>query len=403
MNQIDLKLEFNSENLKILAEALSSTGKGFRLIGGCVRDKILNTDTADIDIATPLLPQEVIDTCNRYSIKTIPTGIEYGTITAIIGDEKFEITTLRKDIECFGRRVKVEYTEDYAQDAARRDFTINAMSYDLGEQKLYDYFDGLTDLKNSKVVFIGDAAERIKEDYLRILRFFRFSSRYAKEIDTIGYQAVIEHKSGLKQLSRERIVAEMDRILAHHNHIMVLDYMEKGRIFKEIDERISINIKALNDLKERMQTLGIQETLATKYALLLSKTSQENLKAVLLNLRMSNKLMTEIIELSKEYNPLKESLYHLWFNNPNLFQQKLLVLSSLKLLVTDEALIFLDKMKPHKPKEFPINGNMLLALNFEGIELKNMLDKLKIKWVESNFLLTKDELLKLTQKNNSTR
>ncbi|MCC2646414.1 MAG: poly(A) polymerase [Rickettsiaceae bacterium] len=401
MNQVNLKLEFNSENLKILAEALSSTGKSFRLIGGCVRDKILNAQITDIDIATPLLPAEVIEACSKCSIKTVPTGIEYGTVTAIVNGEKFEITTLRKDIECFGRRVKVEYTEDYAQDAARRDFTINALSYDISEQKIYDYFGGLEDLKNSKVVFIGDAAERIKEDYLRILRFFRFSGRYAKEIDETGYHAAIEHKSGLKQLSRERITVEMDRILAHHNHIMVLDLMEKGGVFKEIDERISVNIQALKDLKELTQILNIQDSLATKYALLLSQTTKESLKDIVLNLRMSNKIINEIVELSKEYNPLREDLYHLWFNNPNLFQQRLLVLSSLKSLATDEAQSILNKMKTHEPKEFPINGNMLLALNFEGSELKNMLDKLKIKWVESNFVLTKDELLRLAQNNNS--
>ena len=131
----------------------------------------------DIDIATQMLPSQVIAVLNKADIRNIPTGILHGTITAFIESESFEITTLRKDVECYGRNAKVEFTDSFSEDSNRRDFTINALSYDFFNKIIYDYHSGYEDLKRAEVLFIGDPEERIQEDFLRILRYFRFTSK----------------------------------------------------------------------------------------------------------------------------------------------------------------------------------------------------------------------------------
>ncbi|MDF2964683.1 MAG: pcnB [Rickettsiaceae bacterium] len=394
MDCIDLKLQFNSKHLQQLIEILTTAGKA-RLIGGCVRDKILNYPVTDVDIATSLLPEQVVRLCNKHNVKTIPTGIEYGTITVIIENEKFEVTTLRKDIECYGRRVKVEYTDDFALDAARRDFTINALSYDLKKQKIYDYFNGLQDLKDSKVTFIGDASERIKEDYLRILRFFRFSARYTDKIDEVSYKATVEHKSGLKLLSRERILSELDNLFVVPNHLLALEAMDQGNFFHEIDHRIIVDIKAITSLKKASQKIGTVPTLGTKYALLFNPTAKDNLKDILQGLRMPTRRIKDILELTESSSCNLEGLYKLWFKDTLLFEQIVLYLTVLNHIAEDKAISLLQSFKSYSPNEFPISGDILQELGYKGILIKEAIEYLRVKWVESNFSLEQSELIKL--------
>lgn len=185
-----------------------------RVIGGAVRDLLANTPIADIDLATPLTPEATIQRLNATGIRTIPTGLSHGTITALIGTSSFEITTLRRDLETDGRHATVAFTDDWATDAARRDFTINAMSLDR-DGTIHDYFTGRADLAAGIVRFVGDPATRIAEDYLRILRFFRFYARYASgEPDPAAIDAIRTLRAGLSTLSAERIWQELRRILA---------------------------------------------------------------------------------------------------------------------------------------------------------------------------------------------
>ena len=179
-----------SPNLKVLSSKILKDGDELRLIGGLVRDYLADKKNTtakklDYDLACKFLPEETLKILKQHKIKALPTGIKHGTITALIGNEEYQITTLRKDVENFGRHAKVEFVDDFFEDAKRRDFTINAMSIDFNGQ-LYDYFDGLKDLKAGNVCFIGDAETRIGEDYLRILRFFRFNAKYGKNIDRFG-------------------------------------------------------------------------------------------------------------------------------------------------------------------------------------------------------------------------
>ena len=185
-----------------------------RLVGGCVRDRLAGVPSADIDLASPLTPDAAWDTLRRAAIRVIPTGLAHGTVTALIGDRPYEITTLRRDVLTDGRHAEVAWTEDWREDAARRDFTINAMSLAL-DGTLHDYFGGAADLAAGRVRFVGDAATRVAEDYLRILRYFRFQARYGRGApDAAALAAIRAGVGGLALLSAERVWSELKRILA---------------------------------------------------------------------------------------------------------------------------------------------------------------------------------------------
>jgi tRNA nucleotidyltransferase/poly(A) polymerase len=184
-----------------------------RLVGGCVRDMLAGCPVADIDLATPDPPEAVMAALGAAGLKAIPTGLAHGTVTAVSAGRPFEITTLRRDEETFGRHARVSWTDDFREDAARRDFTINAMSMDR-DGGLHDYFGGAADLAARRVRFVGQAELRVSEDYLRILRFFRFYARYGRApADAEAMAAVAAGKAGLAGLSVERVWSELKRIL----------------------------------------------------------------------------------------------------------------------------------------------------------------------------------------------
>jgi poly(A) polymerase len=196
-----------------LLSALDGNGEETRVVGGAVRNLLLGEPASDVDLATTALPQETIRRGKAAGFKAVPTGIEHGTVTLVAEGTSFEVTTLRRDVETDGRRAKVVFGRDFAADALRRDFTINALG--LGRDgKLHDYCGGLDDLAQRRVRFIGDAAARIREDYLRILRFFRFHARYGIGApDAEGLRACIAGREGLAGLSRERVRAELLKLL----------------------------------------------------------------------------------------------------------------------------------------------------------------------------------------------
>ncbi len=184
-----------------------------RLVGGCVRDRLAGQPVADYDLATPDAPDVVITRLTNAGVKAIPTGLAHGTVTAVLAGHPYEVTTLRRDVVTNGRHAEVVWTDDWQVDAARRDFTINAMS-ESPDGTLHDYFGGLADLRAGRVRFVGDAAERVREDYLRILRFFRFQARYGRgEPDPAAVAAIEAGLDGLHRLSPERIWSELKRIL----------------------------------------------------------------------------------------------------------------------------------------------------------------------------------------------
>ncbi len=198
-----------------LARLVAALGHGnLRWVGGAVRDTLLGHAVKDIDAATPLPPEEVMLRLAASGIKPIPTGIDHGTITAVLPGGPVEITTLRHDVCTDGRRATIAYANDWQDDAARRDFTINALYADPHSLEVFDWFGGLGDLEERRVRFIGDARARIREDHLRILRYFRFQSRFGAELDAEAEEACAELRETLKGLSRERVAMELLNLLA---------------------------------------------------------------------------------------------------------------------------------------------------------------------------------------------
>jgi poly(A) polymerase len=196
-----------------LLSALNRDGEEARIVGGAVRNALLGEPVADIDIAATSLPKETMRRARAAGFKAVPTGVEHGTVTVVIDGAPFEVTTLRRDVETDGRHAVVAFGRDFREDALRRDFTINALGLDAAGV-LHDYADGLTDLAVRRVRFIGTAGERIAEDYLRILRFFRFHARYGVgEPDRAAIDACIAGRGGLDGLSRERVWAELRKLL----------------------------------------------------------------------------------------------------------------------------------------------------------------------------------------------
>lgn len=192
---------------------LNRDGEEARIVGGAVRNALLGRAVADIDIATTALPEEVIRRATQAGLRALPTGLEHGTITVLVDHKPFEITTLREDIDTDGRRAQVQFGRNFSHDAQRRDFTMNAL-YARADGTVDDYVGGLADLAARQVRFIGDAQQRIREDYLRILRLFRFHAAYGEgPLDAEALKAAIELRNGLDRLSRERVRAEMMKLL----------------------------------------------------------------------------------------------------------------------------------------------------------------------------------------------
>jgi poly(A) polymerase len=215
-------------------ELLNGQAEEARVVGGAVRNALLKIPTGDIDIATTALPAEVIRRAKAAGIKSVPTGIEHGTVTLVVDAQPFEVTTLREDIETFGRKAKVAFGRDWARDAQRRDFTINGLSVDA-DGVVHDYVGGLGDIVAKRVRFIGDPDQRIAEDYLRILRFFRIHAAYGSgEPDRAGYLACIRARSGLAGLSAERLRMEMLKLMVAEGAIGAIAAMADGGLLLRI-------------------------------------------------------------------------------------------------------------------------------------------------------------------------
>ena len=198
---------------------LNADGEEARVVGGAVRNALLGVPIVDIDVATTAVPNEVLRRAKAAGIKSVPTGIEHGTVTLVADGQPFEVTTLREDTETFGRKAKVAFGRDWVGDAHRRDFTINALSADL-DGVVHDYVGGLADIAERRVRFIGDPKQRIEEDYLRILRFFRIHAAFgAGEVNREGYLACIGARAGLASLSAERVRMEIVKPTDPHTRV----------------------------------------------------------------------------------------------------------------------------------------------------------------------------------------
>jgi tRNA nucleotidyltransferase/poly(A) polymerase len=220
--------------LSALLATLDREGEEARVVGGAVRNALLALPHGDIDIATTALPQEVMRRAAAAGFKPVPTGIDHGTVTIVIEGRPFEVTTLREDVETFGRHATVRFGRDWKRDAERRDFTMNALTL-APDGTLHDHVGGLIDLERRHVRFIGDAATRIREDYLRILRFFRFHAWFGEGApDAAGLHAAIVARAGLEQLSRERVRMELVKLLVAPRAVAALAVMAEAGLLGSV-------------------------------------------------------------------------------------------------------------------------------------------------------------------------
>jgi poly(A) polymerase len=232
-----------------LMAVLDRDGEEARVVGGTVRNALFGEPHGDIDIATTALPKEVMRRVSAAGFKAVPTGIEHGTVTVVAAGHPYEITTLREDVETYGRHAKVAFGRDWRRDAERRDFTMNALSLSR-DGTVHDHVGGLADIAARRVRFIGDAATRIREDYLRILRFFRFHASYGEGApDAGGLAACIAERAGLAQLSRERVRMELIKLLTARHAVPALAAMTEAGLLEEVLGGVPLLASAANMIK----------------------------------------------------------------------------------------------------------------------------------------------------------
>jgi poly(A) polymerase len=281
-----------------LLKALGADEGLTRYVGGAVRDDLLglqDSDT-DIDLATRILPEEVIGRLEAAKIKAVPTGIDHGTVTAVSDGHPFEITTLRRDVSTDGRRATVAFTDDWQEDAARRDFTINALSANPTTGELFDYFDGLADLERGRIRFIGDPLQRIAEDHLRILRFFRFHARFAAgEPDKLALDACTSRANDLMALSRERIADELLKLLSVPDPSPTIAIMLARRILAPVLPEIETGaLESLQALVAAERAAGVSPDALRRVAALLPP-NPATADEIAVRLRFSNKARKRLV------------------------------------------------------------------------------------------------------------
>lgn len=267
-------------------QLLNGDGEEARVVGGAVRNALLDRPIGDVDIATTALPSEVVRRAKSAGIKAVPTGIEHGTVTLVLDGHGFEITTLREDVETFGRKAKVAFGRDWVRDAERRDFTINALSMSP-DGIVHDYVGGLDDIFERKVRFIGDPDQRIAEDYLRILRFFRIHAAYgAGPPDRAGLLACIRGRSGLATLSAERLRMEMMKLMVADGVIASVEAMADGGLLLAVLGGVAY-LGTFAAMVEAERALSLEADPVRRLAALAVAVT-EDAKRLMLRLRLSN-------------------------------------------------------------------------------------------------------------------
>lgn len=363
-----------------LLTALDAAGGKARYVGGAVRDGLLGLAVNDLDIATTLAPQDVLDRLKAAEIKAVPTGIDHGTITAVIAGWPVEITTLRRDVSTDGRRATIAYTDDWREDAARRDFTINALYADPLSGEITDYFGGVADLEARRLRFIGDADARIAEDHLRILRYFRFLARYGDdELDNMAYAACVAAANSLMALSRERIADELLKLLGVAAPIHALRLMVDGGILTPVLPEVDrAGIYRLERLIAREAAAGIAPSALRRLAALLPPDAARA-DLVGARLKLSNKArkrLTTALEAGLGDMPIRALAWHIGVEG---------AIDRL-LLDADADLSPLSALDDWTPPKLPIGGGALIARGLPpGPDVAKALNVVQDMWVAEGF------------------
>jgi poly(A) polymerase len=407
-------------------DVLHGHGGESRIVGGCVRDALLGIVLdRELDIATTLLPDQVEEILHAQGYKTFLIGKQFGTVATMINGRFCEITTLREDIETDGRRAVVRYTDDWKVDASRRDFTINAMSYSPRDGKLYDYFGGEEDLRRGCIRFVGNAERRVQEDYLRILRFFRFYTYFGKDthIDEESLEACVKYAERLNTLSGERKQAELYKMLAHLDRMSTLALMQKSGVLSCLFEHVVRNsvVEEMERVEQLARACGYKfdtrlllfmmarEGGEVSRAVSLFKLSSEDVR-YLKNMQksvahLSSQKQDSLSDTERSDVELRESCY---LGSQSTLLYEIAYKYGLDALIYRVAIDNgLSSGRTSLVKEFIENGvprlpvnasDIMQAFNLEpGKEVGRLLHEAEEFWCKSRFKVSKGEVLEFLQ------
>ena len=397
-NYLDISKLIKNKKILLLFRVVEQHGGVLRFVGGAVRDALKGLKGFDLDLATDLSPDELVEACQEEGLKTVPIGIKFGTVGVIIDDTVLEVTSLRKDIKTDGRHAEVEFTDNWEEDASRRDLTINAVYADE-KGNVFDYYNGIGDLEKGVVRFIGNAAQRIKEDYLRILRFFRFYSIFGEgEIDAKALQACVENREGLTSLSMERIRDEIFKILLTPKVVKTIQimmdnnilgyimpdppYLDKLDFLVKMVDKHHIPFRALRRLFIIYQP---DTALAENLAFRLRLNKKE--KQLFVDLAANNIALDDLL------NPQK-LLQLIYRYGAEFCQEKILLQAAIEQKDVPEMDKIIAQIKSLSVPVFPLKGIDIIN---QGIDdqrkTSSVLKELEKVWIDSNFSLSKEELL----------
>jgi len=360
-----------------LLDALGAEEGLTRYVGGAVRDQLLNIAVSDFDLATKLKPEEVVERLEAAKIRAVPTGIDHGTVTAVSSGHPFEVTSLRRDVSTDGRRATVAFTDDWQEDAARRDFTINALSADPITGEVHDYFGGKEDLLARRVRFIGDPLERIAEDHLRILRFFRFHARFGEgEPDAEALEACTKRANDLMALSRERIADELLKLLAVDDPSPTVAIMLQRDILRPVIPEIGgETLDSLRSLVAAEKKAGIRSDPLRRFAAVLPR-DPALADRIAARLKLSNKARKRLACAVTPDLPenAREMAYYIGSE-----------CAADRLLLAGKPELAASVARWEAPK-FPISGGMLIQRGLsQGPVVAKTLQAIERRWVAGNF------------------
>ena len=372
------------ETLAVI-DALEGAGGEARFVGGCVRNALLREPVADVDIATTLTPDRTMAALEAAGLKFAPTGVEHGTVTAISGRRGFEVTTLRRDVATDGRRAVVAFTTDWAEDAARRDFRLNALYADRTGEVFDPTGQGVEDCRAGRIVFVGEPEARIREDYLRILRFFRFHAWYGRSTpDAAGLAACADLKAGIGQLSAERISAELMKLLAAPDPVGAVRLMNETGV---LEEALPFEL----DLPLFEAMVGLSQDPALRLSALLA-ADWEMVEAAAAKLRLSNALRDRLlaalpdfveVRLGMDPHPARVAIYRL---GRKVFIDRVMRAWAAEPGRYAGAWPLLDLAEAWTPPRFPIGGAELRQAGLEpGPRLGQVLRDLQDWWMARDF------------------
>ena len=380
-----------------------SVNSEIRYVGGCVRKIINKEDFDDIDLAVNLNPKDVCEALDKKNIKYYESGIKHGTITALINDIKFEITSLRKDIDTDGRHAKVEFSENWKEDASRRDFTINSIYADI-DGSLFDPFDGKKDLENGKVLFIGNAETRIKEDYLRILRYIRFFLNYSKVKHVTSVIKIIKKNlTGMMNISAERLLDELQKLVRSRGFTK----LAKDKDSLEIISLIFPQLKNIS-LFSKLNSFALKNIANVDFILLLSLMiidGTDNVDYFVYKYNLSKKDQKRLLFLNKFYSKKVDRSFFseknldkiLYFNGREALNDIIYFKIFLSKKVDDNLIKLIKIFKEKEIPVLPLKANTLIEKYQipEGIELGKKLKAIEEIWSNNNFKISEKEIQKI--------